>query len=328
LYALPDETHNLVQSDRRDAFAIRQLLAANAPNAQSARRNVDDAQKAQLLSLGYISGSAEKKSYTAADDPKNLVGVDNELHDVVALYQTGQMPKAIELLRSILKKSPQIKVAEEMLAFMLQQSENPQAAIDMLRRAAQSGAANDAMRVRLGMLLSSTGQAKEALQVLRPFAAARDPDILNAYGIALADSGDLRGATDTFDRVLAIDHTNATAYQNLGVVALRAGDVAAARAQLGKALALNDRMPIALNLMGVIEAKDGHADAAIEWWRRAVKADPHLYDAMYNMAIVASRVGRDDVARDALRQFIDSAPPQRYADDIVTARALLAQLNR
>ena len=326
LAADPKETRNLADADRRDVFAIRTLLAAGAPHAQDAKRTVDDAQKAQLLSLGYISGSAEKKSYTAADDPKNLVGVDNELHDVVALYQTGRLPQAIELLRAILKKSPQIKVAEEMLAFMLQQNENPSAAIEMLQRAISAGAANQAMKVRLGMLLSATGQAKEALEVLRPFASTTDPDILNAYGIALADSGDLRGAAETFQRALSIDHTNATAYQNLGVVALRAGDVDGARANLGKALALNDRMPVALNLMGVLEAKSGHADAAIDWWRRAVKADPRLYDALYNLAIVSSRAGRNDVARQSLRQFIDTAPPQRYADDIVTARALLAQL--
>ncbi len=324
----PAEANNLASTDRRNLFALRKRLADAAPNREAARRSVDPSQKALLMSLGYISGTAEAKEYTVADDPKNLIGVDNELHDAVALYQTGQLAKAIETLRAILKSSPNIKVAQEMLAFMLQQDENPQAAIEMLSQAVQSGAANDAMKVRLGMLLSANGHARQALEILQPFASTHDPDILNAYGIALADSGDLRSAADTFHRVLSIDATNATAYQNLGVVAMRAGDVAAARANLAKALELNDRMPIVFNLMGVIEAKSGHNDLAIEWWRRAVRANPRLYDSLYNLAIVASRAGRNDVARDALRQFIDTAPPQRYADDIATARALLAQLSR
>lgn len=327
LAADPAESRNLVSDDRRTLFAMRKLLADNAPNRSATRRTVDDSQKALLMSLGYISGSAEPKNYTADDDPKNLVDVDNELHEAVALYQSGRLAESIAMLRVILKKSPDVKVAQEMLAFMLQQDENPQAAIEMLQRAVQADAASDAMKVRLGMLLSATGKAPEALALLRPFASGRDPDILNAYGIALADSGDLRTATEVFQRVLAIDGTNATAWQNLGVVALRAGDVHAARTNLGKALALNDRMPAALNLMGVIEAKSGHADLAIEWWRRAVRADPRLYDALYNLAIVASRAGRNDIAREALRQFIDTAPPQRYADDIASARALLAQVS-
>jgi arylsulfatase A-like enzyme/Flp pilus assembly protein TadD len=326
LAADPSEKKNLADVDRRDLFTIRKLLADGAPPAQNIKRSVDPAEKAQLMSLGYISGSAEKKTYTAADDPKNLIGVDNELHEVVALYQTGQLPKAIDMLRKILKRDPNIKVAAEMLAFMLQQNENPAAAIDMLRRAVQTGAANEAMQVRLGLLLSATGQAKEALDTLKPFASGKDPDVLNAYGIALADNGDLATARAEFEKVLSIDHTNATAWQNLGVVALRAGDVAAARTSLGKALTLNDQLPTALNLMGVIEMKSGHPDDAINWWRKAVKADPRLYDALYNLAIVASRTGKNDVAREALHRFIDTAPPQRYADDIVTARALLGQL--
>lgn len=331
LYDLPKdpaEMHNLAGDDRRGLFAMRKLLADDAPNQAAARRNVDDSQKALLMSLGYISGSAEPKTYTVADDPKNLVDVDNELHDAVALYQTGRLADAIAMLRTILKKSPDVKVAQEMLAFMLQQDENPRAAIEMLSRAVLADAASDAMKVRLGMLFSATGRAREALEVLQPFASSHDPDILNAYGIALADSGELRGAAEVFQRVLTIDRTNATAWQNLGVVALRAGEVESARANLGKALALSDRMPAALNLMGVIEAKSGHPDLAIDWWRRAVRADPRLYDALYNLAIVAARAGRNDVARDALRQFIATAPPQRYADDIASARALLAQLTR
>ena len=304
LAADPAEKRNLAEIDRRELFAIRNLLARDAPASQNIHRSVDPAQAAQLMSLGYISGSAEKKSYTAADDPKNLIGVDNELHEVVARYQTGQLPQAIDLLRKILKRDPNIKVAAEMLAFMLQQNENPAAAIDMLRRAIHAGAANEAMQVRLGLLLSATGQAKEALDTLKPFASGQDPDVLNAYGIALADSGDLAGARTEFERVLSIDHTNATAHQNLGVVALRAGDVAGARASLSKALTLNDRLPTALNLMGVIEMKSGHPDEAINWWRKAVKADPRLYDAMYNLAIVASRTGRNDVAREALEVLV------------------------
>ncbi len=328
LAADPGETRNLAQIDRRDLFAIRRLLAANAPPAKDIKRNVDAAEKAQLMSLGYISGTVEKKTYTAADDPKNLIGVDNQLHQAVALYQTGQLPKSIDTLRAILKRDPNIKVAAEMLAFMLQQNETPAAAIDMLRRAVNTGTANEAMKVRLGLLLSETGQAKEALQTLQPFASGSDPDVLNAYGIALADSGELAAARAEFQRVLSIDHTNAKAFENLGVVALRAGDLIAARASLTKALALNDRLPASLNLMGVIEMKSGHPAEAIDYWRKAVDADPKLYDAMYNLAIVASRTGQNDVARDALRRFIAKAPPQRYADDIATARALLGQLER
>jgi len=323
----PAEKTNRAQSDRRELFALRQMLANAAPAPRDIARTVDPDQQARLLSLGYISGTVAKKDYTAADDPKNLIDVDNQLHDIVAFYQTGQLAKAVDLARTVVQKHPQIKVASEMLAFMLQQNEKPEVAIDMLRRAVRSGSANDAMKVRLGLLLSENKQSREAVEVLRPFAGSNDPDVLNAFGIALADSGDLRGAVAQFTRVLSIDKTNAVAHQNLAVVALRAGDVDSARAHLHDALALNDRLPLALNLMGVIEAKSGHPDQAIGWWRKAVTADPRQYDALYNLGIIAARSGHEDVAREALQQFVATAPPQRYADDIASARALLQQIS-
>ena len=79
--------------------------------------------------------------------------------------------------------------------------------------------------------------------------------------------------------------------------------------------------------MGVIEAKSGHPDQAIGWWRKAVTADPRQYDALYNLGIIAARSGHEDVAREALQQFVATAPPQRYADDIASARALLQQIS-
>ena len=322
----PGEKQNIAQADRRELFALREKLAAAAPAPAAIERAVDPDEKARLLSLGYISGAVAKKEYTAAADPKNLIDVDNQLHDIVALYQTGQLEKAVATARTVVEKHPQIKVAHEMLAFMLQQSEKPDVAIDMLRRAIRSGVANEAMQVRLGLLLSESKQSREAVDVLRPFAGRNDPEVLNALGIALADSGDLDGATAQFERVLSIDKTNAVAHQNLAVVALRRDDVGGAREHLRSALALNDRLPLALNLMGVIEAKSGHADQAIAWWRRATAIDKRQYDALYNLGIIAARSGRLDVARDALKQFIATAPPQRYADDIAASRALLQQI--
>ncbi|HEY0788027.1 MAG TPA: tetratricopeptide repeat protein, partial [Thermoanaerobaculia bacterium] len=119
---------------------------------------------------------------------------------------------------------------------------------------------------------------------------------------------------------------NAKALQNLGVVALRSGDARAARGSLERALALNDRLPMALNMMGVIHAQEGDAARAIAAWTRAVELDPKQYDALFNLAMVAGKGGRMDVAKRALERFVATAPPERYANDIAQARAILARM--
>jgi arylsulfatase A-like enzyme/Flp pilus assembly protein TadD len=325
----PAEKTNLAESDRRNLFAIRKLLAGAAPGAkQTKERSVSDEDQSRLLSLGYISGSnATKASYTVDDDPKKLVDLDNDLHRVVELYQEGNIGQAVTLAQQVMKKRPGMPSAYEMLGFLLQESERPADAIEMLRAAIATGNATEQMRTRLGLTLSETGRAKEAVEILAPLATEdADPDVLNAYGIALADSGRTGEALDQFRRVLKKDATNAKAYQNYGIVALRAGDTEDARAHLMRALELNDRLPIALNAAGVIYARERNFDQAIHAWSRAVELDPKQFDALYNVALVSGNAGRWPQAIAALDRFIATAPPQRY--DIAKAKAMREEARR
>ena len=123
---------------------------------------------------------------------------------------------------------PDMQIAQEMLAFFLSQNEPP-ARPSGAASAAWRGAANDAVRIRLGLLLSESGRAREALELLRPYASRDDPDLLNAYGIALADNGDGRPRSAS-SSASSPRPNNARAHQNLGIVALRAGDAPPRRA--------------------------------------------------------------------------------------------------
>jgi Flp pilus assembly protein TadD len=326
----PAEKTNLAERDRRALFAIRDLLTKAAPAAkQAGARNVSNEEKSNLASLGYLTGTSSKTSFTIEDDPKKLVDVDNDLHRVVELYQSGRIREAVTLAQQVTKQRPGMSSAYEMLGFLLQESERPDDAIAMLRAAIASGTATEHMRMRLGLTLSESGRAKEAVEVLAPFAAkSTDPDILNAYGIALADSGNPGQAFDQFRRALSIDATNAKAYQNFGIIALRSGDTEDARQHLLRALQLNDRMPIALNALGVIYARERKFDDAVRAWSRAVELDPQQYDALYNVALVNGNQGRWPETIAALDRFIATAPPQRYAADIAKSRAMREEARR
>jgi hypothetical protein len=49
---------------------------------------------------------------------------------------------------------------------------------------------------------------------------------------------------------------------------------------------------------------------------------------MFNLAIVSGQSARWDVARNALAQFIRTAPPARYAREIASARQMLNEVER
>ena len=322
----PKETNNRYDVDRRTAFALRKILTDEAPSRSAQNRNISAEEQSKLLALGYVSGVSAKKAYTTADDPKNLVGADNDMHDAIASYQGGDLKRAIELARKLVRERPDMQVAQEMLAFFLGQNERPGEAIAVLKQNIAAGRGNDEMRVRLGLMLSEQGRAKEAIKVLRPLSNRNDPDLLNAYGIALADDGDVNGAVQQFQRILRTDPGNARAYQNLGIVALRAGQTAAARQYLEKALSIDPKLPLALNTLGVAAAQSGDFNSAIDDWSKAVALDPTLLDALYNLGIVAAREHRNDVARKALTDYLQRAPASRFAQERARAGSLLREL--
>ncbi len=323
LPADPHETKNLRVERRRDVEAARRILASFQSDVKVSR-NVSSEEAAKLRSLGYISGGANSKSsYTEADDPKNLVAIDNKMHQVIEAYERHENAKALKLAKEVVASRPQMAAGRELLAFVLQQSEQVPDAIENLRAAIKSGGETQSMRVQLGLLLTEQGKTAEAVQVLAPLAQSDDPDALNAYGIALADEGKLEAAAQQFQRVLQADANNAPALQNLGVVALRKDDVQGAQRFLTRGLELNPRLPLALNTLGVVFAREGDFARAVEAWNRAVAIDPRQYDALYNIGLVEVRAGHAAEARKALGQFVATAPKERYGADIAAARQVL-----
>jgi arylsulfatase A-like enzyme/Flp pilus assembly protein TadD len=326
----PAEEKNLIDERRRDVAAARKLLAGLQLAAKPNRATGSD-EAASLRSLGYLAGAAPDRAPTIANDPKNLVHVDSKIHEVVDRFQRGRTSDAVRLARELVAEQPKMAAGRELLAFVLQEGEQVDEAIDVLARLAAEGAASDAAKVQLGLLLTETGKSAQAVEILGPIVArAPNADNLNGYGIALAGQGRYPDAIEQFRRALALDPNNAPALQNLGIVALSMNDLRGAHENLSRALAMNPRLPLALNSLGVVYARQNDDARAVEAWQGAVALDPKQYDALFNIGLVAGRSGRVAEAKRALEQFVRTAPPSRYAKDIATAKralAALAQMN-
>ncbi len=221
--------------------------------------------------------------------------------------------------------------ANDLLFQIELQQGNTQASQELARRAVADGTASEAMRRQLGLSLSEQGRTAEAIAMLQPFAEtaealeSAEPATLNALAIALSDAGRHGDAVALLQKVLQKDDRNAHAHETLGMVELRQQRPAVARDHLKRALELNARLPIAWNTLGVALYQTEGPDAAVDAWKRSVELDPKQYDALYNLGLVAAGQGRRAEARRALRQFIDTAPPQRFAADIRKAQGILKE---
>ncbi len=324
----PGEQKNLVEERRRDVAAARTILASMKVMARP-NRTTGSEEAASLRSLGYLSGGAPAHAPTIADDPKNLVHVDSKIHQVVETFQRGRTGDAVRLARELVADQPRMPAGRELLAFVLQEDERVDEAIDVLARLTAEGAASESAKVQLGLLLTEAGKSAEAATILAPIVArAPNADNLNGYGIALAGQGRFDEANQQFRRALELDPNNAPALQNLGIVALRRNDLAGAHENLSRALVLNPRLPLALNTLGVVYARRNDDARAVDAWQRAVALDPKQYDALFNIGLVAGRSGRVEEAKRALNQFVRTAPARRYANDLATAKRALAALQQ
>jgi arylsulfatase A-like enzyme/Flp pilus assembly protein TadD len=330
LYDLPKdpaEAHNLREERRRDVEAARRILADALAAVAPVHRKITADEIAKLRSLGYFTGgAAAKSSYGAEDDPKNLIPLNEMMHKVIDAYEKNDVPTALKTAKQLVAERPSMMAGRELLAFMLQETDDIGGAIEQLRTIVANNSASEDEKVTLALLLSETGNSSEAVKLLAPISSSSNPDLLNAYGVALADEGKVNEAVKQFERAFTLDKNNAPALQNLGIVALRKDDVPAAQSYLSRALELNPRLPLALNTMGVVYARMGDFPHAVEYWNRAVSLDPHQYDALLNIGIVEGRAGHKEEARRALGRFVDTAPKSHYASDIEAARHALITL--
>jgi arylsulfatase A-like enzyme/Flp pilus assembly protein TadD len=325
----PDESRNLYDAERRRARELARLLPEESawPPSAADRREASAEERAALRSLGYLSGSAAaKESYGPADDPKNLVSVDREMHRFIDLQQRGRAEEAIEVVRGIVREHPDMGDGHYQLAQALLGLGRDAEALEVMEAARRRGVATPALVRQHGLLLAQRGRAPEAVALLSPLAESGDPDALNVLGVALSEAGRQREARETLLRVFDRDPSNPEAREHLALVALRAQDFAEARRQAELALAADEGRPLAWNYLGVAAYNLGQPQEAIGAWERATALDPGNYDLLYNLGLVAAEQGDRSRARAALERFVSGAPPERYAPDIAKARALLARL--
>jgi arylsulfatase A-like enzyme/tetratricopeptide (TPR) repeat protein len=344
----PGEVHNLVTSDRQ----LARLLLARLPSgsawppaaagagstrigasggaldgASGARREPSAAESANLRSLGYAGGSAPiKASYGAEDDPKRLIGMDRQIHQVIDLYQRRHPAEAAALARQLVAARPAMPLGHSLLAEALLQSGRKEEALAAMREAQRRGVASDDLLCQLGLTLAELGRAEEGVEVLRPLAERGGPRFLEALAQALSDAGRQQEAAEALRRALAIAPDDAAAYEEQGMVELRRERWGAARASCERALKLNDQLPRAWNDLGVALYKLGEPGAALDAWQRAVDLDGSLLDALWNLGTNAAGQGRPEQARRALARFLELAPAKDYQADREKARGLLRHL--
>src|SRR5262249_26974004 len=183
-------------------------------------------------------------------DPKNLVGVDRQLHQVVELFQQERADEGIPIAKRLVAEHPTMKTGYLQLAFLLQHRGDLPGALRVLDRADAAGLSDEGLSRKRALLLSEMARPGDAVRALEPYRDSEDLQTLNALGIALTDSGRAADGLQVFQRALRLNPRNAQAYQNAGIALLRLDRLQPAEESLQRALAISRRSPRALNALG------------------------------------------------------------------------------
>jgi arylsulfatase A-like enzyme/Flp pilus assembly protein TadD len=288
LSADPAERTNLYARRQDVAKPLeRQLdaLRANATAATAAAVDPDTVQR--LRSLGYIVAPAARpaRSFTARDDPKQLVHLNQALDDASALWARGHARRAIDQLRAIVNERPDLTVAYDRLAFMLRADGRVEEAVAVLDRAAQAGHADGPLLRSLGSMLRDSGDLRRSAAVLDALVRGDATDLQSADALAqtYARMGRGREAESQFKRVLAASPNDAVAWNNLGSVYLAGNRIAEARTALARAIDIDPALAGAHNGLGVVYARSGDIPSAVAEWKKALALRPDLADAQANL---------------------------------------------
>ncbi len=121
-----------------------------------------------------------------------------------------------------------------------------------------------------------------------------------AHGRAKARESDFAAARESFERAIALDENEATAWNYLGLVSEREGGAEEARSHYERALRLDPALVEALLNLASLRLNAGELAPAEEMYRRAISLAPESYEAYNGLGIALARQGR---TRDAAAAF-------------------------
>jgi tetratricopeptide (TPR) repeat protein len=288
LDADPDESRNVYASQTGRARPLESVLDSLIRGQAPATPSTLDADaQARLRSLGYVVGSTPRaaRNYTAADDPKRLVHLNQALDDAADQRSRGNVAAAIDTLRQVVRERPDMTIAYDRLAFLLQEAGRIDEATTVLDTAARGGYADPALLRSLGSLLRTSGNLPRSASVLEAV-VKQDPNDLqaaDALGQTYTRMRRPREAEAMFRRVLETSPNAATTWNNLGVLFLSEGRDADAVDALSRAINIDPLLAGAHNTLGVAYARRGDREKAIGEWKEALRIRPDLSDARENL---------------------------------------------
>jgi arylsulfatase A-like enzyme/Flp pilus assembly protein TadD len=292
----PSEVRNIVSEPQLPALnkTLHDLAERlSFKSSELSRKAMTQGEIEMLRAFNYIAGYRQvpKKTFTAEDDPKVLLPIQNKLDRAKQFSDESKFDQAIKLGNEILKERDDFVGVYLFLSNIYQQLNQLSKAVNTLEAGLSKRPENDELKSALGALLTDTGGGERAVALLREVVAVQDmnPGAWNSLGLAYWKTNNFEKALSSYKKALELNPENALVYGNLGNLYLTAQNLDLAEESFRKAFKLNPKLTEVNNGLGAVYFQRGDFLAAEGYFRKSVELAPSNYLAYYNLLILYAR---------------------------------------
>ncbi len=232
---------------------LERLLAAageKLEEAQPPQATLDEEQRRQLASLGYLSGAGAASATVAGDlpDPRNRVEIAQALHTAAARVQQGGCPEVLRELERIVREDPHNFPALALSGQCLRDAGRHADALRLYERAALANPASAVPVANVAGSLLQLGRRAEAEREFRHALVLDPSESDSAANLArlLRDSGRGAEAFEILDRTIAAGGSSAQLFLERGAMRATGGRLEEALADFREAVRRAPTDPLAL----------------------------------------------------------------------------------
>jgi tetratricopeptide (TPR) repeat protein len=235
----------------------------------------------------------------------------NASHNLgVILAQRSQYAEAANLFAEAAKWSTDIKALDKNWGTASFRANQYKMAIAPLERHMLADPQDSSARQMLALSYFMTENFPKAATTFRPILPALpdNPSLLYAAGISLAKSGDSKGASEIFHRMLVQDPDAAEVHLFLGQAHAEQKEDVEALKEFSRALELNPKLPETNYGSGMIHLRQGNREQAEKDFRAELAVNPGEASAEYRLGYILLAQQKQAEAIEMLADVVRQKP--------------------
>ncbi len=316
----PGEAKNLVYLEK----GVFQDLSARAETLMTeAGRNalevdlgkVDEETREKLAALGYVGSFTDSSKLQGKKlaDPKDKIGIFNELTKARETGMSGDFDQAIRTIEAIIAGDPTIADAHFSLGNVLYRAGRFEEAAGAFLKSLDLKPDDSFAVINICNCYQATGRFDEAEKFVLDYLASgfKDPQLYFLLGNIMIHHNEPEKAVPYFEKCLAENPRSASAHNGLAAVYLNrdaSGDMARAEEHLSAAAAINPTLLSLRYNMAQLREKQARLAEAAELYLQEIRDAPKSFKALYNLSRVYRLMGREDEEYETLKKTLEVEP--------------------